>query len=195
MSTLSKFRRQSSRSRASILLNTRPRPPSNCRQGGRRALFCGQEISIRIGDSGQLDPNMKVGSIYIRLANNPENLTKSHASLVPSFMTSQFTDHASGVHTGQSSDFTPPAFNDLFAMTIENVSSNRSFLTNKLTATATLQNTPDTRKKCVKTSLRRSYLRSKTAQARRTCGKRAGPPARAPRAGSGGARNCESKRK
>ena len=99
---------------------------------------------------------MKVGSIYIRLANNPENLTKSHASLVPSFMTSHlhFTDHASGVHTGQSSDFTPPAFNDLFAMTIENVSSNRSFLTNKLTATATLQNTPDTRKKCVKTSLR-----------------------------------------
>ena len=83
---------------------------------------------------------MKVGSIYIRLANNPEKLTKSHASLVPSFMTSQFTDHASGVHTGQSSDFTPPAFNDLFAMTIENVSSNRSYLTNKLTATATLQN-------------------------------------------------------
>ena len=145
VSTLSKFRRQSSRSRASILLNTRPRPP---RRPPRT--FCGQEISIRIGDSGQLDPNMKVGSIYIRLANNPEKLTKSHASIVPSFMTSQFTDHASGVHTGQSADFTPPAFNDLFAMTIENVSSNRSYLTNKLTATATLQNTPDTRKKCVK---------------------------------------------
>ena len=140
VSTLSKFRRQSSRSRASILLNT-----NRGRQEDQQ-----EEIqSIRIGDSGQLDPNMKVGSIYIRLANNPEKLTKSHASLVPSFMTSQFTDHASGVHTGQSSDFTPPAFNDLFAMTIENVSSNRSFLTNKLTATATLQNTPDTRKKCV----------------------------------------------